>query len=111
MNNRVLSEQNNLPRRTHKPFPIFPLQLLFLQRQFLHRLTQNITTARGDTRNKSDIIILGEVKGDCTSVDERTLEVVKEVPRVLDAYTEADEVFGETAGCSGCRVYGCVSDK
>jgi hypothetical protein len=52
-----------------------------------------------------DISLLSQIRGDSDSTcfKESTLEVVKEVRRVLNANTETDKIFREAAGgASGC---------
>ena len=96
MNDCVLAEQNNLAGRTDEPLPVRALtsSLSLVDRKLLHgavdRVRDTNEVVRGE-RNRAGI-------------HEGVPQVVQKIGRVLDADTEADQIFGKTALSASGRV-------
>ena len=103
MNNRMLAKQNHLSRGTYQPLSFGDFAI---QSQLLNCLTNGFSGTRIDHANES---VLNGAELDSACGDKRTLEIIQEVTRILNADTQTNEVLRKTASRpSGC-IDGCVS--
>lgn len=90
----VLAEQNNFARRTDEPLPVCPLtsSLSLPERELLNCPADGVRDA--------NIVVRREGNG--PSLHQGVAEIVKQVRRVFDADTQADEILRKTTrGASG----------
>ena len=90
----VLAEQNNFARCTDEPLPVCPLtsSLSLPERELLNCPADGVRDA--------DVVVRCEGNG--PSLHQGVAEIVKQVRRVFDADTQADEILRKTTrGASG----------
>ena len=96
MYDSVLSKQDDLAWSTDKPFPavLRACCTSFAEGEFLHRPTDGV--------GNPDIVVRRE--GNRASLDEGMTEIVQQIRRVLDSYTQTDQILRKTASSPGGRV-------
>ena len=94
MHDCVLAKHTNFARRTDEPLPVCPLtsSLSLPERELLNCPADGVRDA--------DVVVRCE--GNCPSLHQGVAEIVKQVRRVFDADTQADEILRKTTrGASG----------
>jgi hypothetical protein len=100
----MLSEENNLARGADEPLCLLLRMNQVSKSELLNGFRQLIPLY-------TDILVASGIPSNRTSFDERVLQVVEEVSRVLDTDAKSDEIFWKTPSSTNSRVDGCVPDR
>lgn len=96
MYDSMLSEQDDLPRCADEPLPVAPMRCSagLTKRELLNGTAYGVR----DTH----VVVSGE--RDCAGFHEGMTEIIKQIRRILDTDTQADEILRKAASSPDSRV-------
>lgn len=109
MHHSMLTKQDHFTWRTHEPLSlVLKAFLRLIESKFLDCPTDRVTlTLQGGSYVVVTVDAL--LESYCTRIKQSMLEVIKEVYRIFDAYTETYKVFRKASSCTRGRINGRMS--